>query len=735
MRRWFQHLAISTKLSVSFAVLVLLTEGLGVLALQGTSRVNGAADEIARHWLPSVRHSLGASRAASDYRSAEAMLALSSTSADRDGYAAEMQTHSQELAEQIGKLARATTTKDDSAALRDFRAAWGEYQTTSAKIVDFAKAGNDTSAFALLSGDSQEQFDRASGALARVVDAAEEGSKQQVEIGAHTYDVTQQRVLVAVVACIVLGLVVAISLTRSIARPIRMMTDKMRRLAQGDTDHEVFPKGTDEIGRLLASFRDIVASQQELAEAARRLAEGDLSVPLTPRSDKDVLVRSFAEVQTTLGALIGEGGTLVAAAKAGTLDVRGDAERFRGAYRELVQGMNDVLASVAAPIVETNAVLDRVSDRDLRARTTGLYAGEYAAMQEKLNATLDTLHDSLAQVAAASSRVAGASGEIAAGGATLAEGAARQAGALEEVSASLHELAATAKQNAANARQAQGMADSAREGAALGVAGMARLSEAVSRIKHSSDATAKIVKTIDEIAFQTNLLALNAAVEAARAGDAGRGFAVVADEVRALAQRSAAAARETAALIEEGAQNVGQGVAANGDVLKQLQGIHADIERVSDVMAEIAAASEQQDSGVAQINAGLEEMNAITQQVAANAQQSSSASVELSGQAAQMRELVATFRLAESTEDADERDEEEERMVVRPGARRQAASKGTRGVKAAKAPAKAPRSTKARRPAPTVPATPAAPASSWSTDPELAIPFGDDDDEAELAGF
>jgi methyl-accepting chemotaxis protein len=216
----------------------------------------------------------------------------------------------------------------------------------------------------------------------------------------------------------------------------------------------------------------------------------------------------------------------------------------------------------------------------------------------------------------------------------------------------------------------------------------------------------------------------------------------VADEVRALAQRSAAAARETAALIEEGAQNVGQGVAANGDVLKQLQGIHADIERVSDVMAEIAAASEQQDSGVAQINAGLEEMNAITQQVAANAQQSSSASVELSGQAAQMRELVTTFRLAESDDDADARDEVEDeapRAVVRPGARRQAASKGTRGTKApktpAKEPAKAPKSAKPRRPAAaTVPPAPAAPSTRWSTDPELAIPFGDDD-EAELAGF
>jgi len=544
-------------------------------------------------------------------------------------------------------------------------------------------------------------------------------------------------VIAAVIACIALALVIAQTLTRGIARPLRMMTEKLRRLAEGDTDHEIFPKGKDEVGLLLESFRDIVQWQQEFADTARRLAEGDLSVPVTPRSDKDVLVRSFGEVQTTLAALINQGGALVEAAKAGTLDARGDAEQFRGAYRELVEGMNDVLGAVAAPIAETNAVLDRVSARDLRARMNGQYGGEYGAMQAKLNETLDTLDTSLSQVAAVSTRVAAASGEIASGSATLADGASRQASALEEVAASLHELGATAKQNAANARQARGMAANAREGAASGVSGMTRLSDAVTRIKQSSDATAKIVKTIDEIAFQTNLLALNAAVEAARAGDAGRGFAVVAEEVRALAQRSAAAARETAGLIEEGVQNAESGVTANAEVLKQLQGIHADIERVSEVMAEISAASEQQDNGVAQINSGLEEMNAVTQQVAANAQQSSSASVELSSQAEQMRELVDTFQLSAADEDDDApADVPVRKAEARTPLRKVAVAAATVKTEPKPVKAKARRSSsrtaKAATPVPSEPAPAAAPA--WATaDLEQVIPFGDEDDT--LDGF
>ncbi len=175
---------------------------------------------------------------------------------------------------------------------------------------------------------------------------------------------------------------------------------------------------------------------------------------------------------------------------------------------------------------------------------------------------------------------------------------------------------------------------------------MRRLSDAINKIQASSDATAKIVKTIDEIAFQTNLLALNAAVEAARAGDAGKGFAVVAEEVRNLAMRSAEAAKNTANLIEESVSNSGGGVAINQEVLKNLVEINGQVKKVSEVMVDIAAASEQQTQGVGQVNAAMERMNLVTQQTAANAEESASASEELAGQAQEMRGMVLSFQLS-----------------------------------------------------------------------------------------
>lgn len=202
------------------------------------------------------------------------------------------------------------------------------------------------------------------------------------------------------------------------------------------------------------------------------------------------------------------------------------------------------------------------------------------------------------------------------------------------------------KQNAANAREAQTLSEGARQSATKGMESMRRLSEAMERIKASSDATARIVKTIDEIAFQTNLLALNAAVEAARAGDAGKGFAVVAEEVRNLAMRSAEAAKNTAALIEEAVKNANDGVAHNEEVLKNLEEINGQVNKVREVMGEIAAASEQQSQGIEQVNVAVEQMNQVVQQVAANAEESAAAAEELNSQSAEMRGLVGQFRLS-----------------------------------------------------------------------------------------
>lgn len=233
--------------------------------------------------------------------------------------------------------------------------------------------------------------------------------------------------------------------------------------------------------------------------------------------------------------------------------------------------------------------------------------------------------------------VRSASAQFAQASISLATGASSSAAALETSSAALEEISSVTSANADRAEQARGLSGRARDAAEAGSAGMAELSAAMSAIRTASDNIAAILKTIDEIAFQTNILALNAAVEAARAGEAGAGFAVVADEVRALAQRSAAAARETATKIEDAQKRSATGAELTGKVGVNLNEIVARVREVADIITEIAAASVEQRTGLGQVARSVSDLDKLTQQNAAMAEETSASANELTRRTDTMR--------------------------------------------------------------------------------------------------
>lgn len=253
-----------------------------------------------------------------------------------------------------------------------------------------------------------------------------------------------------------------------------------------------------------------------------------------------------------------------------------------------------------------------------------------------LNRVIRGLSNGAGQIASASSQVSQTSQ-------VMAEGASEQASSLEMISSSLEEMASMTKQNADNARQANSVSAEARAAAEKGSQVMEKMTGAINQIKISSDETAKIVKTIDEIAFQTNLLALNAAVEAARAGEAGKGFAVVAEEVRNLAQRSAEAAKNTSALIEESQKNSENGVAVSNEVAEILKRIVEGSQGVTQLVSGVSAASDEQARGIEQITKNISQMDKVTQSNASTAEESASASEELSAEARELRGIVGTL--------------------------------------------------------------------------------------------
>ena len=339
---------------------------------------------------------------------------------------------------------------------------------------------------------------------------------------------------------------------------------------------------------------------------------------------------------------------LIDGASQGQLDTRIDHTVYKGFMKSLGEGINSLMDAVVEPLKGGMAVMETLSRGDLTQKMQGEYEGEFAALRDSVNGTVDNLVDIVGKIRESGTNIAGASTEIAQGNSDLSQRTEEQASSLEETASSMEELTSTVKQNADNARQANQLASGARDQAEKGGSVVGNAITAMSEINSASKKIADIISVIDEIAFQTNLLALNAAVEAARAGEQGRGFAVVASEVRNLAQRSAGAAKEIKSLINDSVEKVDEGsrlVNESGETLDEIVGA---VKKVSDIIAEIAAASQEQSTGIEQVNKAIMQMDEVTQQNAALVEEAAAASESLDEQANGLDQLMTFFKVSEN---------------------------------------------------------------------------------------
>ncbi|MDP3293850.1 MAG: methyl-accepting chemotaxis protein [Nevskia sp.] len=339
--------------------------------------------------------------------------------------------------------------------------------------------------------------------------------------------------------------------------------------------------------------------------------------------------------------------SIVGAAANGDFTQRIEMDGKDGFFKMLGDNLNQLLETSSLGLEDVVRVLSALAKGDLTETISNEYHGTFGQMKDDANATVAQLTEIITQIKVATDTINTAAKEIASGNSDLSSRTEQQAASLEETASSMEELTSTVKQNAENAKQANQLAVGASEVARKGGQVVSEVVTTMSAINESSKKIVDIISVIDGIAFQTNILALNAAVEAARAGEQGRGFAVVAAEVRSLAQRSAGAAKEIKTLIGDSVEKVGNGSKLVEQAGRTMEEIVTSVKRVTDIMAEISAASQEQSQGIEQVNQTVTQMDEVTQQNAALVEEASAAARSLEEQAGGLLQSVSQFKLEE----------------------------------------------------------------------------------------
>jgi len=658
--RWYNNIKISSKLISAFLVIALIAGGVGAYGIITLRNSNANSVKVFENYGNSQGY-LG--YAYGEFEKQRAYLGEILANKN-DAYAKLTQkdilSSNTKMVKYLGKYGETCLKTGQTDKYNELHSKVSKYQSLVKRIVAAATEGDFKTAYDIGHTDEAEVIiEDATAAIEAAIAANEVDADSQLakEAKDANRDVTVMIIISS--AAFVFAVLLGIANARLISKPIQLLTLGADQLAAGNLNiarHDIDQK--DEVGQLFKSFGATLNAVQSLIADANMLTEAAVMGKLSTRADADKHKGDFRKIvegiNKTLDAVIrpvNEATDVLKEMAKGNLSVNMTGN-YLGDHAVIQEALNHSINTIKGYIDEVSYILGEVSMGDLTQGVTSEYRGDFVELKSSINTIVESLNAIMHDINTAAEQVASGSHQVSDGNQSISLGATEQTNSIEELSVSITQITAQIKENAANTGTATDLADKAKQAADEGNEKMEIMLASMEDINESSSNISKIIKVIDDIAFQTNILALNAAVEAARAGVHGKGFAVVAEEVRNLAARSAEAANETTALIEGSIKKVEAGTQVANETALALKSIVEGSEKSLDILNKISAASGEQATAITQINKGIEQLSQVVQTNTATAEEGAAASEELSSQAELLKEMIDNFKLMDDADGA-----------------------------------------------------------------------------------
>lgn len=654
--KWFYNMKISAKLITGFIIVAIIAGSIGVVGIANINTINNNDTILYKDKTLPISQLAQISALYQRQRVSIRDILLLTNVEDKKKEVDNTKSKDIEIEKLSAEYEKSISTDKGRTLFDTYQKTLNDYLPQRDKVIELSLAGNEAQAIIELQSKATDDAAMAvQDAIRNLEDNKVNGAKTQSDNNDSTAAKSRMIMIALIAAGMILAILLGLFISRTISKPIKKLVDAANKISNGDTNVNLKINTKDEIGILAEAFEKVIAALTNLTSDTKMLSQAALEGKLSTRVDVSkhkgaykTTIEGINEILDAIVTPVNEVKEVMKEMSQGMLDVsvKGD---YEGDYAVLTEAVNKTASVLENVVNEISEILGKISTGNLALEKIRDYKGDFRSISDSLNKLIDELNEIFLDINNAADQVAAGSSQVSDGGQELSQGSTEQASSIEELTASIEEIAAQTKQNAVNANQANELATKAKDNAVQGNEQMKQMQRSMDDINESSSNTFKIIKVIDDIAFQTNILALNAAVEAARAGQHGKGFAVVAEEVRNLAGKSANAAKETAALIEGTIKKVDAGTKIANNTADALKSIVEEVNKAATLVGEIAVASNEQATGVAQINKGIEQVSQVIQTNSATAEESAAASEELSSQAELLKEMIGKLKLKEAT--------------------------------------------------------------------------------------